>query len=87
MQFRGIFVDLCGNHVVRNDIFEVIEPERRHLGQHFPFVGNRRGQDHVESGKAIGRDDQKMLTEIINITDFAAAVQLDTGQIGFGILS
>ena len=58
----------------------MIEPERGHLSQHFSLVGNRSGQHDIESGQAVRRDDQKMLAQIINVADLAAAVQLDPGR-------
>ena len=67
--------------MIRNGIFEVIEPERRHLRQHFSLIGNRRRQDHIECRQAIRRDDQKMLAEIVNVADLAAPMKFHTGEI------
>ena len=68
--------------MVWNLILEMPEPEGRHLRQHLAFVGNGRGKHDIEGRKPVGRDDQEMLTKIINIPDFAPGVEFHAGQIG-----
>src|SRR5262249_41393494 len=48
-------------HVVRNDILQQIKPEQRKLRENSALVGDGRRHDHVECGKAVGRDDQQLL--------------------------
>ena len=52
---------------------EFVEPKCGNLGKHFPFVRNRIRQDAVEGGDAIRRDEQKILAEVKNFTNLAAA--------------
>ena len=45
---HGNRYDVVGNHV-----FEVLEPEGRHLREDFSLIGNRRGENNVERGQAV----------------------------------
>ena len=45
--------------MVGHDAVQLIEPEERELREHFAFVGDGRGQDHVEGREAVGGHDQQ----------------------------
>jgi hypothetical protein len=63
-----------------NDAREFFEPEKRELGKNAPFVGNGRGKNDVEGGKAIGGDDEKPIAEVVDIANLAAASELESGK-------
>ena len=68
---------------MRHEIAEMIEPERRELREHFALVGNARPEHVVERRDAIGRDDEQVLAEIVDVADFAAPRERETGEIRF----
>jgi len=45
--------------MIRHDVSQKIEPEKRHLRQHAAFVRNACGQDVIERRDAVGGDDQQ----------------------------
>ena len=53
------------------DIVEVREPEVRDLRQHASLVRNARREDDVECGDAIRSDEQEVLVEVIDVTNFS----------------
>lgn len=55
------------------DEIELLEPEIGERREHFPLVGNRRGQNAIKSRDAVGRDKKQGFSEIENLSDFAAA--------------
>src|SRR3954469_2389612 len=60
------------------------EPEIRHGRQYMSFVGYRRGQNHVERGKAIGLDDQHAVCiDLIEIAHLPAMHELKRLEAGF----
>ena len=73
-------VDVDRDDVVRHEVAEVIEPERRELREHLALVGNAGAEDVVERGDAIGRDDQQVLAEIVDVADLAAARERETSD-------
>ena len=81
MELGSVIVDTRRYHVIRNSVLEVIEPECRHLIQDFPFVRNGRGQHDIECRKAVRHYNQIPISEIVDVADFAAAVQLDPRKI------
>jgi hypothetical protein len=75
-------IDVGGDHVVRHDAGEKVEPEKRNLRQHPAFVRNARGQNVVKSGDAIGGDEkQALVVNLVNITHLAAGVKLEFGEV------
>ena len=61
MHVRRVVVDVRRDDMVRNDVFEAIEPERRHLRQYLSFVGDRCGQNDVECRQTVRSDDEEVL--------------------------
>jgi len=47
--------------MIGNDVFQQIEPEEGKLREDAAFVGNGRWEDDVESGEAVGGDDQQLI--------------------------
>ena len=65
--------------VAPDDVGQVLEPERRHGGQHPPLVGDRLGHDHVERRDAVRRDQQQpVVAGVVHVTDLA---RVEMGQI------
>ena len=69
--------------MVRHEIAHALEPERRQLRQDLALVGNARAEDVVERRDAIGRDDEQVVADLVDVADFAAAVQRQAGQGSF----
>jgi hypothetical protein len=69
--------------VVGNDVFQEFEPEKRELREDAALVGNGRGKDDVEGGEAVGGDDQELVAEIIDVTDFSARGGSEAGELRF----
>ena len=61
-----------GDEVIWNKV-ELVEPERGNLGENFAFVRNRVGQDAVEGGDAIRRDEQKVFAKVKDFAHLSAA--------------
>src|ERR1700674_951473 len=55
-------------YVVGDYILQQMEPEERKLREDAALVGNRRGQDDVESGEPVRCDDQELVIEIVDVT-------------------
>ena len=63
--------------VMAHDVRELSEPEKRHLGQHAPFLRDRVGKDHVERGEAIGLDHEELvLAHGVEVAHLAAVQEL-----------
>ena len=60
---------------------ELLEPKRRDLVQHRAFSWNGIGQDDIESGKPVGRDEEEDVAEIKDFAHFTAAQFRDAGQV------
>ena len=58
--------------VVRNDVGQFVEPEKRKLGEHAALIGNGRGKNDVECRKAVGGDDQQTIAEVVNVANLSA---------------
>ena len=72
---------LRGDHVMRNDVRELLEPEKRKLRQHAALIGNRRGENDVEGREPVGGDDQQAIAELVDVANLAAAAKLQSGKI------
>jgi len=68
---------------MRNYARQLVEPEKRELRQHSPFVWNRRGEHDIESGKAVRRYDEQAVAQVINVADFPAAAKFQRRKIRF----
>jgi hypothetical protein len=55
------------------DLVEPVEPEVRDLREDRSLVGDARREHDVECGDPIGRDEEVLVAEIIDVADFAAA--------------
>src|SRR5262249_14168943 len=84
LQVFRIVLDVRGYDVIGDDILEVVEPEGRHLRQDLTLVRNRSGENHIERRKTVGGHDEEMLTQVVDVTDFAATVKFHTWKIGLG---
>ena len=69
--------------MVGNDVLQQIEPEERKLREDAPLVGNRRGQNDVKGRKAVRRDDQQLVAEIVDVPHLPARGGRQTGETGF----
>jgi hypothetical protein len=58
-----------------------VEPEGREAVEHLAFSGDGIWQNAVEGRYPVGCNKQKILSEIEDFTDFAAAEFLDAGQV------
>src|SRR4029434_215372 len=73
---------LCrAQNVIWNDIPQKIEPEKRKLREHLSFVRNRGRHDHIERGKAVGGDNEKLVAKIEDVAHFPASRGRDAGKI------
>jgi len=69
--------------VVGNDLAELMKPEERELREDATLVGDCRGHNDVESGKAVGGDDEQFIAQVIDIANFAARDGRETGKVSF----
>ncbi len=69
------------NHVMRDDSGELFEPEQRELRQNAALIGNRRGQNDVESRKTIRRHDQQAVAKVVDVANLPASVELEPRKI------
>ena len=82
LELRRIFVDIGGREVVRDDVLEKIEPEKRQLGQHAALFRDAGGEYVVERRNAIGGDEQQLIgINPVHITNFAAGEKLKVGNV------
>ncbi len=75
--------DLGRNNVVWNNVGHLVEPEDRKLVENLTFFGDAFIHDDIKSGQAIGGDDQKILTKIEDVADFAAINHLQGRHVAF----
>ena len=68
---------------MRHQVAHPLEPEGRQLREHLALVGYARSEHVVERGDAIGRDEQQVVTHLVDVADLAASVQLQIGEGGF----
>src|SRR5207247_9015516 len=68
--------------MIGDKTLKIIEPERRHLSQHFALVWNRRWQHHIEGRKTIRSHDQQIFANLVNVADLPAAVKPYAGKLG-----
>ena len=62
------------DQMVRHEIGDAIEPERRQLRQHAALVGNAGAEHVVERRDAIGRDDQQVrVVDRVDVAHLASA--------------
>ena len=61
LRFRHYRFRCDAGQVIRNHVTQLFEPEIRQLGEYSAFAGNRRRQNHVECGQAIGLDYQQLV--------------------------
>jgi hypothetical protein len=58
--------------MVRNDVRKFVEPELRERREDFAFSFNRRRDNTIECGNAIGRDDEEAIAvNLINVSNLA----------------
>ena len=65
------------DHVVRHDVPQSVEPERRDLREDLALVGDARAEHVVERGDAIGGDDQQPSPKIVDVADLAVDDRAD----------
>jgi hypothetical protein len=58
--------------MIRNYVFEKIEPEQRKIRQHRAFAGNGCGKDDIEGREPVCCDDEQTVFDSINISHLAA---------------
>ena len=57
--------------MVRHDVAGKIEPELRHLGKHGALLVYGVVKDHVEAADAVGRDQDQIVSDVVDLADFA----------------
>ena len=67
----------------RDHVFQKIEPVDGQLGEHLALARNTVGQDHVEGGNAVRGDEENIFAGLINVANFSARNELDTGEVAF----
>ena len=77
---RRIPAHVGRDEVAGYNIFEKVEPEDGHLGQHSAFVRDGVGHDNVESRNAVGGDDQQFVFDRVNVSYLAAPKKFYTGN-------
>ena len=70
------------DEVVRDDLAGLLEPEHGQPGQHLALVGDRGREHDVVGGDTVGGDHQQTVAELVHLPDLAAAVEVQTGQLG-----
>ena len=60
---------------------EQVEPEGGDLRQHAALVGDARRQDPVERADPVGADQQKLIAQVVDVADLAAA-DVESGKRG-----
>ena len=58
--------------MIRDDSGGLTKPERAEIREHYAFVGNGRRQDRVKGRDPIGRNQEKAVSQVINISNFPA---------------
>ncbi len=77
-----VLVDVGGNQVIGDDVSQVIEPEQGDLAEDASLVGDAGSQDVVEGRDAVSGDEQQLLVANgVNVTDFAAGVKVEIGEV------
>lgn len=83
MEFARVVGRIGGDEMIRDYVAQQVQPEDGELCEHSALIGNRRGQDVVEGGETVCRNDDKVVASGVDIADFAAGDSLDSGEIGF----
>ena len=85
MRFRDCRepIDVNRDDVMRDQVADVIEPERRQLREDLALVGNPGAKHVVEGRDAIGRDDQQVVPDFVHVANLAAAMEGESGERGF----
>ena len=79
----GELVHVYRDDMVRDQIADVIEPERGQLRENFALVGTSGSEDVIEGGDAIGGDDEQVRAEIVDVANLAAPRERQTVELGF----
>jgi hypothetical protein len=66
-----------------NNVAEGLKPEERELGEHAALIGNRSGKHDVKSGKAVGGYEKQIVSQLVEVANFASGDQFESGKIGF----
>jgi hypothetical protein len=77
----GEFLHVGREEVVRADQRDEIEPKLRQLGQDLPLEGNEGGEDPIERGHAVGRDDQEVVADREDVADFPLLEKRNSGKL------
>jgi hypothetical protein len=68
--------------MVRDFLADKVKPETRELCQHSTLVGNALVHDHVERREAIGRHDEQLIVQFVNVANLASGEKFDAGKMG-----
>jgi hypothetical protein len=64
--------------MVRNNVFQHIEPKGRELSQYLSLLFDRCRQDNIERRKAVRRDKQQTIViDLLNVSYFAAVKKFE----------
>jgi len=69
--------------VVKDDILQQVEPEKRKLREDAAFIGNGSRKDNIEGGEPVRCNDEQLIVEIVDIADFSARRGSETGEMRF----
>ena len=75
--------DVGRKQMMPHEIAHALEPERGQLREDLALVGDPRSEDIVERRDAVGRDDEQVVADLVDVAHFAATVQRQTSQGGF----
>src|SRR6266545_3356742 len=65
------------------DVGESLKPEVRELSEDLALVGDAGGENAVEGGDAVARDEEERFSEIIELTDLTAPREARPGKVSF----
>jgi hypothetical protein len=62
---------------------QMLEPEKRQLGENLAFIRDRVIHDHVKGGHAVACDNEEFILHFVDIPYFTPLDQLQVGELGF----
>ena len=57
--------------MVWKNVFCVVKPEFRHLGQNSTFLGNSIMENHIKAADAVGSDHDQAIAVVVDFTYFS----------------
>ena len=83
MQLHRVVGDVGREQVVGREVAQEVEPEQRNLREDDAFAGDRRAEDAVEGGDAVGGDEQDLVVaDGVNVANLTAGDEREVGDGG-----